>query len=328
MDVVNTGKRLVAVGERGHILLSDDDGNSWVQVDVPTSVTLTAVYFPTPEKGWAVGHDGVVLHTSDAGQSWVKQLDGDQINVAIQTQIEQMLSDKENDLAQVDDPAHRQELEYALENLQFFASDAQMAVDEGPTRPFFDLWFKNNQEGIILGSFGMILKTQDGGENWQPILSKIDNLEGYHYYAIEPSGDSLFIVGERGMLFRSDDDGQTWQRLETPYDGSFFSVLGHKDGDMVAAFGLRGNVFVSYDNGGNWQVANTPKGSPFSGAGFLNDGSFVMMANDGKVVISNDKAQTFQKLSATFPGGIALTATDSDNVVLVGAYGVKNIELK
>ena len=97
---------------------------------------------------------------------------------------------------------------------------------------------------------------------------------------------------------------------------------------MVAAFGLRGNVFVSYDNGGNWQVANTPKGSPFSGAGFLNDGSFVMMANDGKVVISNDKAQTFQKLSATFPGGIALTTTDSDNVVLVGAYGVKSIELK
>jgi len=55
MDVVNTGKRLVAVGERGHILLSDDSGDSWNQVDVPTSVTLTAVSFPTPERGWVIG---------------------------------------------------------------------------------------------------------------------------------------------------------------------------------------------------------------------------------------------------------------------------------
>jgi photosystem II stability/assembly factor-like uncharacterized protein len=328
MDVFNTGERLVAVGERGHILLSDDDGKSWVQVDVPTSVTLTAVYFPTPEKGWVVGHDGVVLHSADAGQTWVKQLDGTQINEVIKTQVEQMLSAKANELSLVDDPAHREELEYELENLQFFVNDSQMAVEEGPTRPFMDLWFKNEREGIIIGSFGMILKTEDGGQHWQPIMDRIENLDGYHYYAIAPAGDALFIAGERGMLFRSFDDGENWQRLETPYDGSFFGLAGNQDGSLVVVFGLRGNAYVSSDSGASWQAADTPKGSALSGAEFLEDGSLLMVSNDGKLVRSNDKAQTFQKLSATFPGGIDLTATGSDNVVVVGAYGAKSIVLK
>ena len=328
MDVFNTGERLVAVGERGHILLSDDDGTNWVQAEVPTSVTLTAVYFPTPEKGWVVGHDGVVLHSADAGQTWVKQLDGTQINEVIKTQVEQMLSAKANELSLVDDPAHREELEYELENLQFFVNDAQMAVEEGPTRPFMDLWFKNDREGIIIGSFGMILKTEDGGQHWQPIMDHIENLDGYHYYAIAPAGDALFIAGERGMLFRSFDDGENWQRLETPYDGSFFGLAGNQDGSLVVVFGLRGNAYVSSDSGASWQAADTPKGSALSGAEFLEDGSLLMVSNDGKLVRSNDKAQTFQKLSATFPGGIDLTATGSDNVVVVGAYGVKSVGLK
>ena len=50
---------LVAVGSFGVIIKSEDGGATWTQASVPASVTLTAVDFPTPEKGWAVGHDGL-----------------------------------------------------------------------------------------------------------------------------------------------------------------------------------------------------------------------------------------------------------------------------
>ena len=79
MDVVNTGTHLVAVGEGGYILYSDN-GQEWIQAQVPASVTLTAVSFPTSEKGWAVGHDGVILNTVDGGRTWIKQMDGIKIN--------------------------------------------------------------------------------------------------------------------------------------------------------------------------------------------------------------------------------------------------------
>src|SRR5688572_31283560 len=74
--LARAGERVVAVGQRGHALFSDDAGKSWQQAEVPVSSDLVAVQFPTATAGWAVGHDGVVLHSADAGKTWARQLDG------------------------------------------------------------------------------------------------------------------------------------------------------------------------------------------------------------------------------------------------------------
>uniref|UniRef100_UPI00036A9E88 WD40/YVTN/BNR-like repeat-containing protein n=1 Tax=Pseudomonas putida TaxID=303 RepID=UPI00036A9E88 len=76
-DVARADARLVAVGERGVVLLSDDNGATWRQATaVPVSVSLTAVQFIDARNGWAVGHAGVVLHSQDGGEHWSVQLDG------------------------------------------------------------------------------------------------------------------------------------------------------------------------------------------------------------------------------------------------------------
>jgi len=59
--VANAGQRVVAVGQRGHIVYSDDGGQTWLQAKVPVSTDLTAVFFASPTHGWAVGHGGVVI---------------------------------------------------------------------------------------------------------------------------------------------------------------------------------------------------------------------------------------------------------------------------
>jgi photosystem II stability/assembly factor-like uncharacterized protein len=70
LDIAAAGDRLVAVGERGHILYSDDHGDSWVQTRVPTSVMLTRVFFVSGDLGWAVGHDGNILVSAErAGEN-------------------------------------------------------------------------------------------------------------------------------------------------------------------------------------------------------------------------------------------------------------------
>ena len=63
-------ERLVAVGDRGHILFSDDSGQNWQQARVPSIQMLTAVAFPTQKTGYAVGHDNLILKTEDAGENW------------------------------------------------------------------------------------------------------------------------------------------------------------------------------------------------------------------------------------------------------------------
>ncbi|MCP4657928.1 MAG: hypothetical protein GY856_21175, partial [bacterium] len=65
LDGVAVGGLMVAVGERGHVLLSTDQGTKWHQAEVPTRATLTGVYFHDERNGWAVGHDAVILRTRD-----------------------------------------------------------------------------------------------------------------------------------------------------------------------------------------------------------------------------------------------------------------------
>lgn len=44
LDIAHAGQHLVAVGERGHVLVFND---KWQQVPTPTSVQLTKVFFLT-----------------------------------------------------------------------------------------------------------------------------------------------------------------------------------------------------------------------------------------------------------------------------------------
>ena len=78
--VVKAGSRLVAVGQRGHIVISTDGGATWKQSPVPVSSDLTSVFFVDAKEGWAVGHDGVILHSRDSGDSWELQLTGRSAN--------------------------------------------------------------------------------------------------------------------------------------------------------------------------------------------------------------------------------------------------------
>jgi hypothetical protein len=73
LDLAVAGNRLVAVGERGHVLISDDQGATWRQAkSVPTRVMLTAVFFVDGQYGWAVGHDETIINTVDGGDNWTR----------------------------------------------------------------------------------------------------------------------------------------------------------------------------------------------------------------------------------------------------------------
>jgi photosystem II stability/assembly factor-like uncharacterized protein len=72
-SIAKYGERHYATGQFGHILYSDDDGQSWTQAEVPVRSGILDIHFPSPENGWAVGHEGIILHSSDGGKTWVKR---------------------------------------------------------------------------------------------------------------------------------------------------------------------------------------------------------------------------------------------------------------
>ncbi|MEX3777029.1 WD40/YVTN/BNR-like repeat-containing protein [Pseudomonas sp. MYb118] len=277
LDVVHAGKRLVAVGDRGHILYSDDQGTTWTQAKVPTRQLLTSVYFVDDKHGWAVGHDAQILASEDGGATWNKQFE-----------------------------------------------------DLTRESPLLDVWFQDVDNGFAVGAYGNLMATTDGGKHWEDASDRLDNEDQYHLNAIAAVKDAgLFIVGEQGSMFRSADWGQTWEKLEGPYEGSLFGVIGTSQANTLLAYGLRGNLYRSTDFGSTWEQVElkAARGAlefGLSGATLLDDGSIVIVGNGGSVVRSTDDGETFSVFNRPDRISVsAVTAAGNGNLILAGQGGVR-----
>lgn len=328
LDVANTGKRLVAVGERGHIVYSDDKGISWTQADVPVSVVLTAVQFVSPEKGWAAGHDAVVLHTEDGGQTWKKQFDGFKANELDIALCKEMLEQKKIELEQADED-RKEDLQLEVEDLEFLLGDLEKDSKSGAWKPLLDIWFDDDKQGFALGIFGTIYSTDNGGKSWQSIRNRIDNPDTYHLKCITRAGDALMIGGEVGVLFRSMDKGRTWEKLNSPLDASFFGLVSSPSSDMMVGTSFKGNAFLSRDKGENWEKLETGIGATIADGAVLSDGSIALASYSGHVLrISgdNEPASSAQKLKAQ--GTVSIAEAEKGFLVVVGKMGITRVSIE
>lgn len=73
VSTAQAGNRVVALGDHGVVVYSDNL-RAWRQASrVPVTSLLSAASFVGQRDGWAVGHGGVVLRTRDGGDRWVVQ---------------------------------------------------------------------------------------------------------------------------------------------------------------------------------------------------------------------------------------------------------------
>ena len=304
--VAFTGKRTIAVGQRGHIVYSDDGGKTWAQAKVPVSSDLVAVSFPTPARGWAVGHDGIVLHSSDGGATWVRQLDGRSAG--------QLMANYYKARADAG----------ALGNADAAAAmvaEVERIAAQGAENSFLDVWFADENNGFIVGAFNLILRTRDGGGTWEPWFHRTDNPNRLHLYAIRKAGGGLYIAGEQGTVLKLDAGGEKFVALDTGYKGTFFGIAGN--GDSVTVFGLRGHAFRSTDGGRNWQqtATNLPEG--ITGAASCSATRLLLVSQSGKLLVSDDAGASFRLVKVEQPSPATAVACLGDHAVIAGTRGVR-----
>lgn len=298
LAVTRAGRRLVAVGERGTVLWSDDAGKSWQQAKVPVQVTLTAVRFVDERTGWAVGHLGVILKSEDAGQTWVLQLDGVQAAQAVAA------------------AARSSSDERVQRNAQRFA-------EEGPDKPFFDVDFTDAQHGFAVGAYNLAFATRDGGKTWLPALDRLPNPKSFHLYGVRYVGGSILIVGEQGLLLKSADAGATFAPLDAPYKGSFFGLLAARSGTLIA-YGLRGHALRSADQGAHWDEVQTGVPVSLSAAVEIDGGTLALLSQTGDLLVSRDDGRSVTKIApAGGPLPAAGAAAADGQLVLASLRGLR-----
>lgn len=324
-DVVRAGSRLVAVGEHGIILYSDTNGKTWRQAEVPVSVTLNAVHFPAPRTGWAVGHDGVILRSADGGVHWSKQFDGNQANALVLAAARQREAEARTAAAGTAEQAALREAERALE-------DAQAGAKFGPSRPLFDVWFKDESEGTVVGAFGQIFHTADGGKTWAMWGDRLANPDGLHLNAISATPQGvLLIAGEAGKVYRSVDGGVSWKTRDTGYAGQLYGVMGierEAGRETLIAFGFGGRVFRSTDDGASWNRVALEESRPLVAGQILPDGRIGLLSYDGRVWIGDGQGQGFK--SASDKAGMAVAAFAPVGVsafILAGEKGTRIVPI-
>ncbi|MFN9525662.1 MAG: WD40/YVTN/BNR-like repeat-containing protein [Pseudomonadaceae bacterium] len=303
LAVASAGERLVAVGLRGAILVSDDQGASWSQAQVPVSVDLVAVSFPSANLGWAVGHGGVVLHSADGGMTWQKQLDGQQ---AAQLAID-YYSGAAARIKGAED---------------FLAKERQLDVD-GETQPFLDLYFADERHGYVVGTFNRIFATDDGGRTWTPLMHLTGNPQEWHFYSVSGKDGQLYLSGEQGHVWRRGAGDERFVSINTPYNGTLFGVIA-ADAGQLYAYGMRGSFFRSTDQGESWTRVGLPLSSNVLRVLPLGRQRLLAIAQSGEVALSEDGARTFRSLAPQHPMPYyGADLLDGRRIALAGALGVR-----
>jgi len=166
------------------VMRTNDGGETWSRVIVPTKVELFHLDFVDNSRGWIVGADGMILRTSDSGLNW---------------QIQR--SNTKNDLYNVD----------------FRDKDNGFAVGDGGvilrTETGGEVWtivktnfpntflrvdFADDKNGWIVGKNGTILRSSDKGKSW----IKQESGTKEHIYGLFMSKKYGWAVGAKGLILR------------------------------------------------------------------------------------------------------------------------------
>lgn len=271
LAAARAGQRIVAAGEHGVVLLSDDAGKTFRQAGVPSQALLTSVYFVDDRQGWIAGHDGVVLHTGDGGDTWTLQrqdLEGDKPLFSIYFK----------------DPQHGFAVGLfgtAVQTADGGASWTPLAVESGDEADhhLYGIFGKADGALCIAGEAGLIYRSTDGGTSWSTV--KTSN-PGSFWTGLQLQDGSLLAAGQRGHLFTSRDQGASWSEIPSGTEQSLTGISQAADGSVLVT-GLAGTTLLSQDGGKTFTVQNRADRVPLNAA-LQRDGAGPLLFGDKGVL--------------------------------------------
>jgi len=285
LGIARAGTRLVAVGERGHILYSDDNGTNWTQAQVPTRQVLTAVRFVDAQNGWAVGYDKLILHSADGGESWSVQ-HADPASDEGAPLLDLLFTDENTGFAigaygalysTTDAGKHWQEVSDWLDNPDGYHLNAIAQTTDGTL--------------FIVGEAGSIFRSRTKGLTWETLQSPYDG----SLFGVLGTGKSagVLVFGLRGHIYNSTDWGENWQRVAVQASAGNLLEYGLSSGlrtsdGRIFLVGHGGTLLQSRDFGQSFQIEHRADLLSLSQLVLAANGNLVLVGQAGVLVTAAD----------------------------------------
>jgi photosystem II stability/assembly factor-like uncharacterized protein len=192
-----------AVGDYNTVLKTTDGGSSWqaINTNVSGQQFYNSVGFANNQLGFIVGANGLILKTTDGGINW--------LNLRKEITLASLES--------IDFPVNAQTgyatglgaINRILKTTDGGNTWTPQSVNT--SRGFFKIHFLDNDTGYVVGESGAIMKTINGGLNWDYVVSGIDQ----YLFDVEFPVNSMtgYVSGESGKLAKTTDGGNTWTSI-------------------------------------------------------------------------------------------------------------------
>jgi photosystem II stability/assembly factor-like uncharacterized protein len=230
-------KTAIVAGDLASVLITDNAGESWTKVDIPTyqfGDQLLQLYIDhNKQEAWISGTMGSVYKSADRGKTW--QLTHDEEDVAW------------NDI-EVD---RRGQVWVAGEfgRLQRSADDGQTWEEvEVPASgsSLMAITFADEDHGVAVGLSGIVVRTENGGDSW----SVVEDVTDAHLFDINWDGQQYVAVGNNGILAYGSLEGSEWQikKIHPDNSGWYTNIIPVGKSYFIAG------VNMGVLNGTDWKV--------------------------------------------------------------------------
>jgi photosystem II stability/assembly factor-like uncharacterized protein len=257
-DMAGQGRAIV-VGRSGLVLTTEDKGQHWARQDSGVKEHLFDVDLTDSGQAWAVGHFGTLIHSSDWGKTWKAQPFDARLPEGVgEETVGVSVAEGEN--------------EGAIEEARLIS-----------------VGFASDQIGWVVGEFGLVLRTEDGGQTWKRQISASGKLlfaihvfdaqramvvgsEGtfmetrdaglswksqatgvkQHLLGLWPAEKGLYLVGRDGVILRRQAEDGEFERLPAGLF-TWLNAVRFIDQDLGFAVGGRGHLLKTTDSGESWQ---------------------------------------------------------------------------
>ncbi len=167
-----------------------------------------------------------------------------------------------------------------------------------------DVFFIDTLKGWAVGAGGCLLKTSNGGLNWQTLLLEVNlNLNSVWF----TSQNNGFIAGNNGLIMKTSDGGQTWS--QNFLNGNLYEVQFYNSnvGYVTNEFG---NIYKTTDGGITWNQNFSGVMNSLFGLKVVNS-EIIFAAGTGGLIIKSTNAGS--SWSMIFSSGAWIQAIDFMN---------------